>query len=125
MQIITSIQGLPQTPFDNAGYVGINITNNRDSYFLATGDNLNNVINFRWFPTNPASISYTSNIVSVPNITQLVFHFRIIDNFLDICDRGGQVVFYFIDGTNQSFPVKTFGTLGRLWLPPAEGLITG
>jgi hypothetical protein len=124
---ISSIQALPGSPFNGSGYVGIMITNGISSYFKVVGANLNRIVSVSWYPKNPASVLQESrNMILIDN-TYGTFMIKVLNNYLDNCDRGGYVSFVIDDNTTLVAPVKTYGpiSVGPLWSAPDQGLITG
>ena len=122
MGSITSVNNLPGNEYNNTGSVEIHIRGT--SYFEVIGSGLNLVSGVSWYPSDPKSIKFIIlplNLVSTTNATLTI---QIVDNFLDDCNRGGMLSFRFTDGTAISFPVITYGTLGRLWISSTEGLNT-
>lgn len=124
---IDSIVSLPSGPYNGTPYVGIVITSGISSFFKITGANLDKIVSVAWYPSNPASVLQDSrNIILVDN-TLGTFMIRVIDNYLDITDRGGYIGFRLDNGTTLSAPVKTYGRLSLmpLWQSPNSGLNTG
>jgi hypothetical protein len=124
---IGSIQSLPNSPYNGTAFVGICITSGVPNYYKLTGSNLNRIVSVRWFPENPASVLQESrNLILIDN-TLGTFMIRVLNNYLDIEDRGGYISFKLDDGTTLSAPVKTYGriSLMPLWQAPGAGLITG
>lgn len=127
MTTILSVDLLPQNPFAGSGVVAIFVTNSVPSYFRVTGIDLKNIVQVDWYPIVRNSIEFeTRQMIFVDNMTA-TFMIKVIDNFLDVTDRGGKISFRINDGSSISFPVKTVGpaVLGRLWQSPNEGLIIG
>lgn len=127
MTVITGIQALPTSPFEGTGFVGIVITSGVPSYFKLSGTELNNIVSVRWFPENPSSVVFEMRELILVDSTTGTFMVRVIDNLLDIRDRGGRISFQLRDGSVFSAPVKTYGpvSVGPLWNAPDSGLITG
>ena len=124
---IASIIGLPAGPFNGSGLVGIIITSGVPSYFEVTGSNLNRIVSVDWYPENPTSVEFEMrNMVLIDN-THGTFMVRVLDNFLNITDRGGRISFRLDDGTTVSAPAKTYGPISvmPLWQAPGAGLNTG
>ena len=125
--MITSIQGLPTSPYNNTGFIGIVITNGVPSYFRVSGVTLNKIVSVHWYPKNPSSVQFITRQMILVDDTEGTFMIQVTDNFLDINDRSGNICFRLDDNTTLSYPVKTYGpaSAGRLWRPSSEGLITG
>ena len=127
MTTIAQIQALPTSPFEGSGLVAIVITSGVPSYFKLTGSELNRIVSFNWYPKNPASVMFEIRKLILVDNTQGTFMVRVMDNFLNINDRGGRISFQLDDGTTMSAPVITYGPVstGPLWQAPASGLNTG
>jgi len=127
MTTITSIQALPGSPYQGSGFVGVVITSGIPSYFKLTGTDLDQIVSINWLPANPSSVVYEMRQLILVDNTLGTFMIRVLDNLLDICDRGGKIIFRLTDGTTLSAPVKTYGpvSIGPLWSAPDQGLITG
>jgi len=124
---IAQIQSLPGSPYNGTGIVGIVITNGVPSYFKVTGSELDKIVSVNWYPENAASVKFTTrNMILVDN-TLGTFMVMVTDNFLYDYDRGGHISFRLDDGTTLTAPVKTYGrvSVGPLWQPADQGLITG
>lgn len=124
---IASITSLPSGPYNGSNIVGVIITSGVPSYFKIQGSNLDRIVSVNWYPRNAASVLQESrNIILVDN-TIGTFMVRVIDNYLDINDRGGHISFRLDDGTTLQAPVKTYGpiSLMPLWSAPSAGLNTG
>lgn len=125
--VIASIKGLPSSPYNGTPNVGIVITSGVPSYFYVVGANLNRIVSVHWYPENPASVLQTDRQMILLDNTQGTFMIRVLDNYLNIKDRGGKLSFRLDDGTTMHFPVITYGrvSVGPLWTAPDQGLITG
>jgi hypothetical protein len=125
--VIASIQALPSSPYNGTEFVGIIITSGISSYFRLTGSNLDRIVSIQWYPENPASVLTESRQLILVNSTEGTFMIRVVDNYLNKKDRGGRLSFRLDDGSTLHFPVKTYGpvSVGPLWQPSQEGLITG
>jgi len=124
---IASITSLPSGPYNGSNIVGVIITSGVPSYFKIQGSNLDRIVSVNWYPRNAASVLQESrNIILVDN-TIGTFMIRVLDNYLDINDRGGHISFRLDDGTTLQAPVKTYGpiSLMPLWSAPSAGLNTG
>ena len=124
---IASITSLPSGPYNGSNIVGVIITSGVPSYFKIQGSNLDRIKSVNWYPRNAASVLQESrNIILVDN-TLGTFMIRVLDNYLDINDRGGHISFRLDDGTTLTAPVKTYGpiSLMPIWSAPGAGLITG
>lgn len=127
MTTITGIQALPTSPYEGSGLVAIVITSGVSSYFRLTGVDLNQIVSVRWFPKHPGTVDFeTRNLILVDN-TEGTFMIKVLNNFLDIDDRAGRIVFTLDDETTLSAPVITYGpvSVGPLWTSPNAGLNTG
>lgn len=124
---IASIQSLPSSPYNGTGKVGIVITSGVPSYFLVTGANLDRIVSVHWYPENPASVLQTDRQMILVDNTRGTFMVQVLDNYLNIKDRGGKISFRIDDGTTLHFPAITYGrvSIGPLWQPSQEGLQTG
>jgi hypothetical protein len=127
MTVITKIQALPASPFNDTGFAGIVITSGLPSYFKVEGANLDQIISVNWFPKNPSSVLFEIRELILVNNNVGTFMIRVLDNYLDTNDRGGKISFRLDDDTTLHYPVKTYGpvSLGPLWTAPDQGLITG
>jgi len=125
--IITEIYGLPSSPFQGTGTVGIVITSGVPSYFRLSGVELDRIVNINWFPTNPASVLFDTRQLILVDSTQGTFMIKVLNNYLSTTDRGGKLGFRLDTGETLAFPVKTYGPVsaGPLWTAPSQGLITG
>jgi hypothetical protein len=124
MTHIDKIQALPTSPYEDSGLVGIVITSGIPSYLKITGSELYNIASFHWYPENPASVIFeTREFIPIDN-TLGTCMVKVLDNLLDITDRGGRISFQMKDGETLSFPVITYGpvSVGPLWTAPAIGL---
>ena len=124
---IGSILSLPSSPYNGSGLVGIIITSGVPSYFKITGSNLQRIVSINWYPKNPVSVLQESSNITLLDNTQGTFMIRVLNNYLNINDRGGHISFRLDDGTTLQAPVKTYGpiSVGPLWTAPGDGLITG
>ncbi len=124
---IAQVQQLPNGPYNGTGIVGVIITSGIPSYYKITGSNLNRITSVNWYPSNPASVLQESRDIILVDNTMGTFMIRVLNNYLDITDRGGYVSFRIDDGTTIQMPVKTFGriSLMPLWQPPEAGINTG
>ncbi len=124
---IASIYALPSSPFNGSGLVGVIITSGVACYFKVTGANLQRIVSVKWYPRNPASVLQESSGMTLLDNTQGTFMVRVLNNYLDINDRGGHISFRLDDGTTLQAPVKTYGPISvtPLWTAPNQGLITG
>jgi hypothetical protein len=124
--VITSIEGLPSSPFNGTPYVGVIITSGFPSYFKISGANLDRIVSVQWYPQNPASVLMEMRQVILVDNTTGTFMVQVLDNYLDKCDRGGRLSFRLDDDSTLHYPVKTYGpvSIGPLW-DPGPGLITG
>ena len=129
MTTITGVDLLPRNPFAGTTQVALIITDAVSSYYKLSGVNLDQITNVSWYPKDPRSVKFEVRQLILADNTNTVgtFMIRIIDNYLDICDRAGKISFRLQDGTNITFPVTTLGpaSIGRLWHSPYEGLDTG
>jgi hypothetical protein len=124
---IAQIQALPGSPYNGSGIVGIVITNGVPSFFKVTGSELDKIVSVNWYPEHPASVKFTTRGMILIDDTMGTFMIMVTDNFLYDNDRAGHISFRLDDGTTLTAPVKTYGrvSLGPLWQPAGEGLITG
>lgn len=127
MTTITGVQPLPCSPFDGSGYVGLVITSGIPTYYKVTGTNLNQLRSVNWNPKNPGTVLFQTRQMILLNSNEGTFMIKVLNNYLDKTDREGRISFYFDNGSTVSFPVKTYGpiSVGPLWTPSYEGLITG
>jgi len=127
MTIITNIQALPTSPYEGSGMVAIVITSGVPSYFRVTGIDLNQITSIRWFPKNPSTLSFETRQFILVDNTEGTFMIKVTDNYLNINNRAGRIVFTFDNGSTQAFPVVTYGpvSVGPLWTAPSSGLNTG
>ena len=125
--VIASIVSLPSSPDNGSGLVGVIITSGVPSYFKISGSNLNRIVSVDWYPKNPASVLQESTNITLLDDTQGTFMVRVLNNYLDINDRGGHLSFRLDDGSTLQAPVKTYGPISvmPLWSAPGSGLITG
>lgn len=124
---ISNIIGLPTSPFQNTGTVGIVITSNVPSYFKVEGFELDKIVSVNWYPLNAASVEFETRELILVDNTVATFMIRVINNFLSTTDRGGKISFRLVTGETITFPVRTYGPVNYLplWQSPYEGLITG
>ena len=127
MTVITRVQALPFSPFNDTEYVGIVITSGVPSYFKIFGVALDEIVSFTWFPKNPASVIFETRQLILLDDTEGTIMVRVLNNFLDDRDRGGRLSFRLIDGSVITFDVKTYGRISMtpLWTAPDQGLSTG
>lgn len=127
MTVISRIQALPSSPYEGSGLVGIVITSGVPSYFRLLGTDLDRIVSINWYPKNPASLLFKMRELILLNPEEGTFMVQVLDNYLNINDRGGFLSFRLDDGTTMSAPVKTYGpmSVGPLWTAPDQGLITG
>lgn len=127
MTVISSVNSLPASKFDNTGIVGVLITSGFPSYFKVSGVNLDQIVSVNWYPKKPGSVDFSVRPLVLVDSTEGTFMIRVEDNHLDDRDRGGHISFALADGTTIPFSVKTYGPVhaGRLWTSPREGLNTG
>jgi len=125
--VIALIQALPSSPYNGSGLVGVIITSGVPSYFKIVGANLNRIVSVNWYPKNPASVLQESRNIILLDNTQGTFMIQVLDNYLDITDRGGHISFRLDDGSTLQAPVKTYGPISvmPIWTAPDQGLITG
>lgn len=127
MTTIASIEGLPSSPYNGTGIVGIVITSGIPSFFKVIGSDLNRIVSVNWYPENVASVKFKMrNMILIDN-TLGTFMVQVTDNYLYDNDRGGHISFRLDDGTVLTAPAKTYGrvSVGPLWTAPDQGLITG
>lgn len=124
---IASIEGLPANPYNGSCYVGIVITSGVPTYFKITGTNLDKIRSVTWYPKNVQSVLQESSKLNLLNNCCGSFMVKVLNNYLDINDRGGKLCFRLDDESVISFPVITFGpaSVGPIWTAPTQGLITG
>lgn len=129
MTTIVGIDLLPTNPFAGSPNVAVIITSGVPSYYKVTGIDLDKIVSVHWYPRNPSSVIFETRqmILLEENITVGTFMIKVLDNFLDTCDRGGKISFRLEDGTTLVFPTITVGPVstGRLWQAPTDGLSTG
>lgn len=127
MTIISKIQALPTSPFQDTNVVGIVITNGIPSFFRVIGSNLDDIVSVNWYPANPASVLFEVQQLMLLDHTEGTFMIRVSNNYLDTDNRGGKLSFQLKDGSVISMPVITYGpvSVGPLWQSPNTGLITG
>ena len=127
MTTITDVFALPTGPFNNTGVAGIVITSGVPSYFRLSGADLNNIVSVNWFPENPSSVLFRMRQLILVDNTVGTFMVQVLDNYLDITNRGGYLSFRLPDKTNLVVPVTTYGPVSAtpLWTAPNQGLITG
>jgi hypothetical protein len=127
MTTIAEVQALPASPYNGTGIAGIVITSGIPSYFRILGADLDQIVDFTWLPRNPASVVFETRKIILLNSTEGTFMVRVLNNYLDINDRGGRLCFTLSDETTLTVPVKTYGpaSTGPLWTAPSQGLITG
>ena len=127
MTTITDIQALPAGPYNGTGVASIVITSGVPSYFRIIGVDLEKISKFTWLPKHPASVMFDIREVILLNSTEGTFMVRVLNNYLNIDDRGGYLCFTLSDNTTIPYPVKTYGPVSTapLWTAPGQGLITG
>ncbi len=124
---ITNIIGLPASPFQGTGLIGIVITSNVPTYFKLEGIGLDKITDVNWYPANPSSVEFVTRKLILVDNTVGTFMVKVTDNFLSITDRAGRLSFRLDTGETITFPVRTYGPVSYqpLWQSPYEGLITG
>jgi hypothetical protein len=124
---IASILSLPGSPYNGTEFVGVIITSGVPSYFKISGANLDRIVSVKWYPKNPASVLQESSKITLVDNTQGTFMIRVLNNYLDINDRGGHLSFRLNDDTTLQASVKTYGpiSLFPIWTSPNAGLNTG
>lgn len=127
MTIITNVQALPYSPYNNTGVVGIIITSGIPSYFRVTGSSLDRITSVNWYPKNLSSLQFKTRQMILVTEEEGTFMIQVTDNYLSTEDRAGYISFRLEDDTNIVWPVKTYGPVsaGPLWSSPNQGLITG
>jgi hypothetical protein len=127
MTTIASIEGLPSSPYNGTGIVGIVITSGIPSFFKVIGSDLDRIVSVNWYPENVASVKFKMRNMILIDDTLGTFMVQVTDNYLYDNDRGGHISFRLDDGTVLTAPVKTYGrvSVGPLWTAPDQGLITG
>lgn len=124
---ITNIIGLPTSPFQGTGTVGIVITSNVPSYFKIVGVDLDKIVSMAWYPLDTASVEFETRQLILVDAYLGTCMVKVTNNFLSIADRGGRLSFRLDTGETLSFPVKTYGPVSYtpMWQSPYEGLVTG
>jgi hypothetical protein len=124
---ITHVQTLPSNPFPGCRVAGVAITNGVSSYFKVCGEHLENIVSVNWYPARNGSVKFETRQFVLADCHIGTFMIKILDNYLDTCDRAGSLIFKLKDGTNIPYPVKTYGpvSFGPMWRNPQQGLITG
>lgn len=127
MTTIAQILTLPNGPYNGSGLVGIVITNGVPTFLKVTGSELDRIVSVNWYPENPASVKFNTRGMILIDDTLGTFMIMVTDNFLYDNNRAGHISFRLDDGTTLTAPVKTFGrvSVGPLWQPADQGLITG
>ena len=123
--VITSIEGLPCSPFTDTCDVGIIITSGAPTYFKITGSNLSGITRFDWYPRNHDSVLFKTRQLILVNECLATCMVMVTNNFHSLTNRGGHLSFRLEDGTVLTYPVRTFGQLGQLWTSPYQGINTG
>lgn len=125
--IITSIIGLPCSPYNGSDLVGVVITSGVPSYFKVSGNELDNIVSVNWYPKNPNSVLFETRELILIDDNEGTFMIKVLDNYLNINDRAGHISFRLLNDTTLTFPVITYGPVSAtpLWTPPSQGLITG
>ena len=125
--VIDQITALPASPLNGTGTVGVILTNGIPTYYQVIGANLDRIKKVMWYPQNPNSILYQVRGMILVDNTQGSFMIKVIDNYLQPFERGGQVAFVLDDSTTITFPTQTWGPLSAypIWTAPTQGLITG
>ena len=124
---IDLINPLPFNPYAGTGIVGIIITNGVPSFFNVIGSNLNRIVKVMWYPKNPSSVLFQMRNLLLVDNTQGTFMVMVTENYLNSCDRAGNIAFTLDDSTTMTYPVRTYGPLSvdPLWTSSDQGLITG
>ena len=127
MTTILNIQALPTSPYEGTGYAAIVITSGVPSYFRLIGIELDKIISVQWFPTNPSSVLFETRQLILVSPEEGTFMIKVLDNYLNITDRGGKISFTLEDGSTLTIPVKTYGPVSTmpLWRGSSQGMITG
>jgi len=108
MTTIASINGLPCSPFNGTGIVGIIITNSTPSFFMVEGSDLDRIVDVKWYPEHPSSVKFETRDMILIDNTLGTFMVMLIDNYYNDCDRGGHISFRLDDETTIAFPAMTF-----------------
>lgn len=127
MTIIISVQALPTSPYEGTGLVPIVITSGVPSYFRLNGVDLDRIVSLRWIPKHPGTVLFETRQLILVNSAEGTFMVRVLDNYLDINDRAGRIIFTLDDENTLSAPVITYGpvSIGPLWSSPNSGINTG
>jgi hypothetical protein len=122
--VISCINRIPADPINGGKIAGILISNNSTNYFNVVGNNLDQIIDVRWSPANPATIKFNViPYVAYPGSVNLArFGIVILDNFFNAENRGGYLSFRRLDNTMIQWPVVTYGSLNLTWNGPYSGL---
>lgn len=124
---ITNIIGLPTSPFQNTGTVGIVITPGVPTYFKIVGVELDHITEFAWYPKNAGTVLFQTRGIILVDTTIATCMIKVTNNFLSVADRAGRLSFRLDTGDTITFPVKTYGPVSYqpLWQSPYNGLNTG
>lgn len=124
---VTNIVTLPLDHFCHEGILALSITSGVTTHFLISGQGIASIKSVRWAPVDFSSVLFSVTPYQPLNSQSGIFSINILNNFLDISDRGGYVTVKLMDGTKFSKPVRTFGppSTGPLWQSPYSGLKTG
>ena len=127
MATVHAIRTLPVDHLSETGRVGIVITNGVTTYFSVTGEQLDQVASIKWHPMDVSTVDFDSRPMALIDQFMGTFSIRIINNHLNISDRGGWIVVKLMDGSRYKWPVMTYGppASGPLWQSPQCGLKTG
>jgi len=108
MTTIVEISGLPCSPFNGTGIVGIIISNSTPSFFMVQGSELGRIVDVKWYPTHPTSVKFETRDLILVDDTLATFMVLIVDNYYDDCNRGGVISFRLDDETTITVPAVTF-----------------
>lgn len=120
MTTIASINGLPCSPFNGTGIVGIMITNSTPSFFMVQGSELGRIVDVKWYPKHPSSVKFETRDLILVDDTLGTFMVMLIDNYYNDENRGGHISFRLDDDTTIAVPAETFNPVrvNTPWVSP-------
>ena len=128
MAYITDITSMVPHQFVPEHNVSVLITNGITTHLMVSGDLTGvTVTSIKWYPADATSVLFAIKAFTQIDNTSGVFAIEILNNHLDITDRGGHVTIKLSDGSKFTKSVSTYGppATGPLWQFPYCGLQTG
>jgi hypothetical protein len=123
---IVSCDLLPFNPLAGSNIIALMITNDVPNFYRVTGANLQDIVDVNWYPEFSETVKFIVRQLILVDSTEGTFMIKVIDNFLNLDERGGRMSFRLKDGTTISVPVQTVGSvsISPLWQSPYAGVDT-